>query len=77
MKQGLMWYDDEPIPIARKVAEAAARYQVKFGIVPDKAFINVDEFARRKPEDDTLLPNVTLSASSTVLPNYVWIGIEK
>jgi len=41
MKQGLLWYDDNPgRDLADKVRQAARRYRQKFGAVPDVCYVH-------------------------------------
>lgn len=72
MKSGLLWYDASANDISVKIAQAATRYQQKFGVKPDTCFVN--------PKD---LPNavavegIQIKTKKTVQPNHVWLGVSK
>ncbi|HLF27197.1 MAG TPA: hypothetical protein VJG32_12750 [Anaerolineae bacterium] len=41
MREGLLWFDDDPRRrIDEKVQQAAARYRQKFGVTPDVCYVN-------------------------------------
>jgi hypothetical protein len=37
---GLLWYDDSQTDFAKKVLEAAERYEEKFGARPNRCYVN-------------------------------------
>jgi hypothetical protein len=40
MKSGLLWYDATKKTLVEKIEDAAARYQHKFGVRPNRAFVH-------------------------------------
>ena len=41
MKEGLLWYDDNPSrDLAEKIGRAARRYRQKFGAAPDVCYVH-------------------------------------
>ena len=51
MKEGLLWFDNDPQrKLAEKVSRAAARYQVKFGCRPTICYLNAGELASAPEE---------------------------
>jgi hypothetical protein len=71
MKSGLLWYDASSSPIERKIADAAKRYYEKFGVKPNRCFVNDKDF---KP--GTGLPQLEIAPKTTILPNHVWVGVS-
>ncbi len=73
MKEGLLWFDNDPKrPLADKIGQAAARYQVKFGAKPNTCYIN------EKQSDGRIevVGDVRLKVAKTVSPNHFFIGVE-
>lgn len=73
MKEGLLWFDDDPKrQLADKVGRAATRYRVKFGHRPTVCYLNLADF-----EDKTEQINgIRLQVASNVLPHHFWIGVD-
>lgn len=40
MKSGLLWFDSSAKPINEKIQDAARRFEQKFGVRPNRAYIN-------------------------------------
>lgn len=77
MLTGLLWFDDDPRrDLAAKVAEAAQRYQQKFGVVPDTCYVNpraVDGGERTLSWQGRPLRVVP---SGHILAHHFWVGVE-
>lgn len=73
MKAGLLWFDNtKGKPLAEKIEVAAARYQEKFGVPPNRAFVNPDDLPTLERE----IEGITVEAKITILKNNVWLGVE-
>ncbi len=74
MKQGWLWYDNDPKKtLEAKLAEAAQRYKLKFGIEPSVCYINPAQLGSKEAAKG----KVKLISASAVSPNYLWLEIEK
>lgn len=71
MKSGLLWYDPKSSNIQDKIQAAARRYQEKFGIVPNIAFVNPADL-----QPGARVKNIKIQSKQTILPNYIWLGVE-
>ncbi len=74
MREGLLWFDDDPRrPFEQKVEEAVERYVEKFGETPNACFVN----PRSLPENVHSHAGVVIRAAPTVLPNHFLVGISR
>jgi len=74
MRQGLLWFDDDPRrPFERKVEEAVERYVEKFGEAPNTCFVNPCTL----PANVRTHAGVAIRALPTVLPNHFLVGISR
>lgn len=75
MKEGLLWYDDNPgRELAEKVGRAARRYRQKFGTTPNVCFVHHSALSNGKTRK---AGQIRISASPTVLRHHFWIGTEQ
>jgi hypothetical protein len=73
MKSGLLWFDNSPAKsITEKIADAARRYQEKFGIPPNRCFVNPNELGDVKSVGD-----IVVASKQTILANHVWLGVAQ
>ncbi len=71
MREGLLWFDDDPRrQVEDKVRQAAARYRQKFGVAPDVCYVNEKAIDRR----ELRVGEVSVLPAPTVLPHHFWIG---
>ena len=71
MREGLLWFDDDPRrEMAEKVRQAAARYRQKFGIAPEVCYVN----DRALDRAEVRIGDLRVMPASTVLPHHFWIG---
>jgi hypothetical protein len=73
MKEGLLWFDNDPKRnLADKIERAATRYQSKFNRNPTICYLNQADF------DDKLeqVQGIDLRTATNVLRHHLWIGIE-
>jgi hypothetical protein len=74
MKEGLLWYDDDPKrDLAEKVLRAANRYQQKFGIVPEVCYVHPSTVTGEQKKVDGL----EIAPLPSVLPHHFWLGREE
>jgi hypothetical protein len=73
MKEGLLWYDDNPgRDLADKVGRAARRYKQKFNASPDVCYVHPSAL----DDDDKVnkVGAVRVSSRPTVLRHHFWVG---
>lgn len=74
MKQGLLWYDNDPRKsLDEKIAQAARRYREKFGAAPNICYVNPACLNGKRVARGT----VRVVGARTVLPNHFWLEVEK
>jgi len=74
MREGLLWYNDNPkLPLGAKIEEAVRRYRVKFGRSPDLCFVHPDMLAGSAE----LPKSVTVATRATIRPNNFWVGVKR
>jgi hypothetical protein len=79
MREGLLWFDDDPRRrIDEKVLQAAARYRQKFGVAPDVCYVNPRQLAgvndQAIDQAETRVGTLRVLPASTVRPHHFWIG---
>jgi hypothetical protein len=73
MKEGLLWFDNNPHrKLTDKVSQAATRYQVKFGCRPTICCVNEAEL---NGEGDSV-KGIRLRPVTNVLRHHFWVGVE-
>ncbi len=74
MKLGLLWYDNDPKKtLDLKLAEAATRYKEKFGAEPSVCYVNPAQMDAPQAAHGKF----KLVGAAAVLPNHIWLEIEK
>ncbi len=72
MKQGLVWYDNDPKKtLDVKMTEAAKRYQEKFGAEPTICYLNPAHIDAKRASFGKL----RLVSAPKVRPNHLWLEI--
>ena len=76
MKQGLLWFDNDPKrSLEEKIVQAAERYAQKFGQQPNTCYVNpqmvVGKGARK------VLKKVRVVTAQNILPHHFWLGITR
>jgi hypothetical protein len=71
MKEGLLWFDDSTRSLAHKVALAAVAYRRKFGILPNKCYVNPSTITAPQ-----MVGVVEVEPLATVLRCHFWVGRE-
>ncbi len=76
MREGLLWYDDDPkCDLAAKVGRAAKRYTQKFGTSPNVCYVHPSAISASSPARD--VDGVRVDSLVTVLRNHLWVGHEQ
>ena len=74
MKEGLLWFDNDPNrKLVDKVSQAAARYQVRLHQKPTVCYLSPDEFDGQIEE----INGIYLKPAPYIRPHYLWIGVEQ
>jgi len=78
MKEGLLWYDDDPgRELAEKVGRAARRYRQKFGAAPDICYVHPLALRGNGDNDGQKVGQVHVAPLSSVLRHHFWLGREE
>jgi len=73
MKEGLLWFDNDPRRnLADKVHQAATRYQAKFGYRPTICYLNQADLETEIEE----VGGVRVRPATNIQRHHLWIGIE-
>jgi len=72
MDTAMMWFDNEKgVPLADKLAKAAAFYTAKHGKTPNLCFVNPAMLA-----EPASIGGVDVRTSRGIMPNHFWIGVN-
>ena len=75
MKEGLLWYDDNPgHDLAEKITPAARRYRQKFGAPPNTCYVHPSALTEGKAQQ---VNGLRVAPLTTVLPHHLWLGREE
>ena len=86
MKEGLLWYDDDPgRELAEKIGRAARRYRQKFGAAPDICYVHPLALGSNGNASTKLsaggkgqkVGRVRVSPKQSVLRHHFWLGREE
>jgi hypothetical protein len=73
VKEGLLWYDDNPgCDLADKIGRAARRYKKKFGTSPDVCFVHPSALSANGEVHK--VGAVRVSSRASVLRHHFWVG---
>lgn len=76
MRQGLLWYDDDPgRDLEEKVARAARRYREKMGCAPDTCYVHPSALAGDGEGGD--VGQIHVAPLQSVLQHHLWLGREE
>jgi hypothetical protein len=74
MNEGLLWYDGDPKKaLSEKIAQAAARYQHKYGRKPNLCYVNPLMLPGNGPAE---YGGVRIEPMRNVLKHHFWIGVD-
>jgi len=82
MKEGLLWYDDNPgRDLAEKIGRAARRYRQKFGASPDVCYVHPSALGGNgRPQAVGKMRKVNgvhVAPLPSVLRHHFWVGREE
>jgi hypothetical protein len=73
VREGLLWFDDDPRrDLAEKVGRAAARYRQKYGQRPNVCYVHPSLLDGKKRQ----LGEVRVAPLTSVLRHHFWVGEE-
>lgn len=74
MKTGMLWFDNDPkTSLENKIIKAARYYQNKYGESPNLCFVHPSMLSN----NHDILQGLEIRSSTKVLPNHLWLGINK
>ncbi len=73
MEIGLLWYDDSKTELAEKVVAAAERYEEKFGVRPNRCYVN----PQCLPDAGLPVNGIKVATSPAVPPHHFWVGMQE
>ena len=74
MKEGLLWFDNDPNrALGDKIKRAAARYQVRLQHKPTICYLSAKEFNPEVGE----IQGIQLKPAPNIQPHYFWLGVEQ
>jgi hypothetical protein len=76
MKQGLLWFDNDPRrSVEEKITQAVERYAQKFGRQPNTCYVNPQMVAAS--EEPRVLRKVRVVTAQNILPHHFWLGVAR
>jgi len=73
MKAGMLWYSAADIPIKKKIEEAAAYYEHKYGQVCDVCLVHPDALS----VGVELPEGIAVQPWRSMLHNHFWLGMDE
>ena len=86
MKEGLLWYDDDPgRDLSEKIKRAAERYQQKYGAPPNICYVHPSVMnspvpgAKGEPQAGKVqnASGMQVASLPSVLRHHFWLGREE
>lgn len=78
MKEGFLWYDDDPgREMAEKIGRAARRYRQKFGAAPDICYVHPLALGGNGNSEGQKVGQVHVAPLPSVLRHHFWLGREE
>jgi hypothetical protein len=75
MREGLLWYDDDPgRNLAEKVGRAVVRYKQKFGAAPNVCYVHPSSMS--SDGGALKVDGVVVASLFSVLRHHFWVGRE-
>lgn len=75
MKEGLLWYDDNPTTtLQEKTALAAVHYRKKLGYLPNTCYVHPSTLNGQKTSH---AGDILIAPLPTVLRHHFWLGREE
>jgi hypothetical protein len=70
--QGFLWFDNTPVPLSKKVSNAAQYYLSKYGANPTICFVNPE--MQKTPSNEN---GIVVKPYRCVMPGYLWLGVNE
>lgn len=77
MNIGMLWYDNSKTDLQTKILKAVEYYRLKYGEKPNLVFVNQSMLNGRSQIKLDCLPGIKVQASKQVMPEHLWIGMER
>lgn len=78
MKEGLLWYDDNPgRDLAEKIRPAARRYRQKFGTAPEVCYVHPSTAGLTDSTKAQQVGGIRVAPLPSVLRHHFWLGQEE
>ena len=78
MKEGLLWYDDNPgRDLAEKIRPASRRYRQKFGTAPEVCYVHPSTLTGSTDGKVKQVGGVRVASLPSVLRHHFWLGREE
>jgi hypothetical protein len=82
MREGLLWYDDNPgRDLAEKIGPAVRRYRKKFGVAPNVCYVHASTLAAASEPGgnghEREVGGVLVASLPSVLRHHFWLGREE
>jgi|GEM_PF-698164 len=68
---GLLWFDNTDRTIKEKIVGAAAYYRQKYGVVPDRCYVNAGQLGKVLK-----LGRLLAIPAGNVLNDHFWVGVD-
>ena len=76
MREGLLWYDDDPArDLTEKIGRAARRYRQKFGTSPDVCYVHPSAVSGNGK--GRRVGKLHVAPLPSVLRHHFWLGREE
>ncbi|HDQ72907.1 MAG TPA: hypothetical protein ENN19_12545 [Chloroflexi bacterium] len=78
MKEGLLWFDDDPgRGLAEKVMQATRRYRQKYGASPNVCYVHPATMGANGNGAEREIEGVCVAPLPSVLRHHFWVGQEQ
>lgn len=73
MEIGMLWFDDSPDSLNKKVVEAVGFYSKKYGREPTLCLVNPSMLEA----EEGVIAGIQVRRARSVLPGHFWIGVDE
>ena len=74
MKEGLLWFNTDHLPLEVALAQAVERYTLKHKEAPNHCIVHPSMLEGRAKE---WFGEVLVTTSNTILHHHLWVGVER
>ena len=73
MREGLLWFDNDPtVQLKDKIRQAAKRYKIRLNRAPTVCYLSAEQFSA----DLATIGGIAVKPATYIRPHYLWIGVE-